>query len=183
MLATQDTVQRLTPDVVTQITHEIYWNTPGCPADLAALKHAPMYHIPPNNGRNSGAGTSRQPAGESWGHDHKKLYKQVITSSLFMRQQYYAHRGLPLYCCEFYGAGAVNFRNIQVQDRQVCSSLMGTPMVFTGDLKALETGDIARYHELFEIIAMLQKNTTSTTIFSSAACPSRPTRIGTGGVS
>ena len=46
LLETQDRIRAATPQVVTELTHEIYWDTPGVPCDLAALKHACRIPLP-----------------------------------------------------------------------------------------------------------------------------------------
>ena len=48
LLEAQDRLRTLAPDVMNEMTHEIYWDTPGAPCDLAALKHAARYHVSPN---------------------------------------------------------------------------------------------------------------------------------------
>jgi hypothetical protein len=71
----------------------------------------------------------------------------------------YEHRGLPLFRIEYFGAAAVNVNGsltAQVQDRQVCSWLMGAPFVFTGDLASLSDDQMAHYRERFVIIGRLQ---------------------------
>ena len=49
LLETQDRIRAAAPQVVTELTHEIYWDTPGVPGDLAVLKHACQYHFPYNS--------------------------------------------------------------------------------------------------------------------------------------
>ncbi len=49
LLETQDLIRAAATQVVTELTHEIYWATPGVPADLAVLKHACQYHFPYNS--------------------------------------------------------------------------------------------------------------------------------------
>src|SRR5690606_14746466 len=56
----QDAVARMAPEVHLELTHEIYWGTPGTPCDVAALKYAHYFHVPPND--YSGAGHPRQRA-------------------------------------------------------------------------------------------------------------------------
>ena len=83
----------------------------------------------------------------------------MIDGCLHARQRFYAHRGLPLYTLEYYGAATVNVGGSltpEIQDRQVCSWLMGVPSVFAGDLASLSPENIERYRRLFEIVKRLQ---------------------------
>lgn len=76
------------------------------------------------------------------------------------RQRYFAHRGLPLYPLEYYSAGTVNFRGSltpEVQDRQVCSWLMGSMTVFAGDLTSLTGENVNHYRKRFETVARLHE--------------------------
>ncbi len=158
LLDAQDTVRRLAPDMTLEITHEIYWGTPGVPADLAALKHAHTYHVPPND--YSGCGHSKQRPNEKWTYDPVKLRDDLIRGCWNARQRFYVHRGLPLYCIEYYGAATVNFRGSltpEVQDRQVCSWLMGAPSVFAGDLSSLTPENVRRYRQRFDLVKRLQR--------------------------
>ncbi len=157
LLAAQDLLREAAPQVTAQITHEIYWGTPGVPCDVAVLKHAARYHIPPND--YAGVGHAKQRAGANWSYDPAKLRQELIAGCLNARRRFYAHRGLPLYTLEYYGAHTVNFRGSltpEVQDRQVCSWLMGAPSVFAGDLASLTEENIKRYRQRFEVLARLQ---------------------------
>ena len=58
LLEAQDTIRRRAPEMRPELTHEIYWGTPGTPCDVAALKHACSFHIPPND--YSGCGPNKQ---------------------------------------------------------------------------------------------------------------------------
>ena len=145
LLEAQDLLHRLAPKVVPQLTHEIYWGTPGVPCDVAALKHAAAYHIPPND--YAGVGNAKQRPGPNWSYDPAKLRQELIAGCFNARQRFYAHRGLPLYALEDYAAHAVNFRGSltpEVQDRQICSWLMGVPAAFAGDLASLTEENIRR---------------------------------------
>ena len=160
LLAAQDAIRRQAPDLVLQITHEIYWGTPGVPCDIAVLKHASLYHVPPND--YSGAGPRKTPFdadAKAWNLDGRETRQQLVRGCFNARQRFFAHRGLPLQCIEYYGAATVNVRGSltpQVQDRQVCSWLMGIPTVYAGDLTSLSEENIARYRRLFEIVKRLQ---------------------------
>ncbi|NQU21144.1 MAG: hypothetical protein HQ567_07660 [Candidatus Nealsonbacteria bacterium] len=160
LLATQDALRRRTPDLAVQISHEIYWGTPGVPCDIAALKHASLFHIPPND--YSGAGPTKMAFdanAKAWNLAPEKTREQLVRGCFNARQRFFAHRGLPLQCIEYYAAATVNVRGSltpQVQDRQVCSWLMGIPSVFAGDLTSLSDENIARYRQLFDIVKRLQ---------------------------
>ncbi|HWQ90197.1 MAG TPA: hypothetical protein VN673_00895, partial [Clostridia bacterium] len=157
LLEAQAMLRELAPEVISELTHEIYWGTPGVPCDVAALKHAATYHIPPND--YAGVGHNKQRVTEAWKYDPLKLRQQLIAGCFNARQRFYAHRGLPLYGLEYYAAHCVNFRGSltpQVQDRQVCSWLMGAPTVFAGDLSSLSAENIQRYRSRFDALRRLQ---------------------------
>jgi len=158
LFAANDTVARRAPDMVTEITHEMYWGTPGVPCDIAVLKHACTYHMPPNE--YYGAGKTNERPNASWSFEPLKLRSDLITGCKHARERFFAHRGLPLYCLEFYSASTVNIRNsltTSVQDRQLCSWLMGALSVFAGDLATLTTENVAHYRKRFELIKQLQR--------------------------
>lgn len=157
LLESQDLLRAQAPGVASQISHEIYWGTPGVPCDVAALKHTSAYHIPPND--YSGQGVSKQRASEDWKLDPAKLSAQLIQGCFNARKRLYAHRGLPLYGVDYYGAHTVNYHGSltpQIQDRQVCSWLMGAPIVFAGDLASLTEENIKRYRARFELLRRLE---------------------------
>lgn len=146
------------PEIWTQITHEIYWRTPGPPADIAALKHACAFHTTPNTYLGAGYGAKR--VSQDWPLDAEKLRNDLIKSCEQARHRFYDHRGLPAYSVEFYAAHAVNIKGsltAQVQDRQVCSWLMGGPTVFAGDLSSLTAEHITQYRKRFDLLKALQK--------------------------
>lgn len=148
----------LAPDVWTQITHEIYWKTPGPPADIAALKHACAFHTSPNTYLGAGNGSKRVSA--DWNIDPAKMKEQLLQSCFEARQRFFNHRGLPLYSVEFYAAHAVNIKGSltpQLQDRQVCSWLMGAPTVFAGDLSSLTQENVQHYRRRFDLLKRLQQ--------------------------
>ncbi len=160
LLESQTLLRKLAPDVANEITHEIYWGTPGTPCDLAALKHVSLYHIPPND--YSGCGDFKERPHDGWSrHGVEALREQLIKGCLNARNRFYAHRGLPLECVEYYGAATVNWEGSltpHVQDRQVCSWLMGAPTVYAGDLASLTEENIARYRSRFDILKRLDAN-------------------------
>jgi len=162
LLASQDAIRRQLPDLNVEMTHEIYWGTPGVPCDVAALKHVSLYHIPPND--YSGAGptkTAFDAKAKAWNLDPKKTREQLVRGCFNARQRFFDHRGLPLQCIEYYSAATVNIRGSltpQVQDRQVCSWLMGIPSVFAGDLTSLSEENIVRYRSLFDMVKRLQRD-------------------------
>jgi len=160
LLDSQRIVRRLAPTIVNQITHEIYWGTPGVPCDLAVLKCVSLYHIPPNDYNGVGHFKKRVGSDGGWDkYDPIKLNKQLVKGCLNARERFYAHRGLPLECIEFYGAATVNWKGSltpEVQDRQICSWLMGAPLVYAGDLASLSEDHIKRYRQRFDTLKELQ---------------------------
>jgi hypothetical protein len=161
LLESQVILRRMAPTIANQITHEIYWGTPGVPCDLAVLKHASSYHIPPNDYSGAGHRKRRVGAPGAWErYKPEELRKQLIKGCMNARSRFYAHRGLPLESIEYYGAATVNWKGSltpQVQDRQICSWLMGAPLVYAGDLASLSKENIARYKQRFGILKRLEK--------------------------
>lgn len=158
LLEAQDLLRQKSPGIASQVTHEIYWGTPGVPCDVAVLKHAAAYHIPPND--YAGVGQTKMRVSEKWNMDPAQLRAQLIRGCFNARQRFYAHRGLPLYALEYYGAHAVNFRGSLtpgIQDRQICSWLMGAPVVFAGDLASLTEENIQRYRARFDLLRRLEQ--------------------------
>lgn len=142
LLEVQDELRRRAPGLVPELTHEIIWNTPGPAADLAVVRHAARYHISPN-ACVSGA----------------KHVAVMYASCLQARQRFYAHRGLPLYALEFYGAASGNYNGgltPAILDREVASWLMGTPSVYSGDLSTLTPENIAQFRKRFDALKRLQ---------------------------
>jgi hypothetical protein len=159
LLAAQDRLRALRPEVTTEITHEIYWGTPGVPCDVAVLKHAAAYHIPPND--YSGAGPTTGRVRQDAPVDVAKLQAQLRAGAWNARHRVFAHRGLPLYAIEYYAAHAVNIGGSltpALQDRQVCSWLMGVPAVFAGDLASLTPENIAHYRRRFDLVKRLERD-------------------------
>ena len=146
-----------TPELWTQVTHEIYWRTPGPPADIAVLKYACAFHTTPNTYLGAGNGSKR--VSQDWPYDPLKLRADLIKSCEQARHRFFDHRGLPAYGIEFYAAHAVNVKGSltpAVQDRQICSWLMGGPTVFAGDLSSLTDEHILHYRKRFDLLKMLQ---------------------------
>lgn len=157
LLDAQDQLLALAPNVMNEMTHEIYWDTPGVPCDLAALRHAARFHVSPNAcggiAPRSGPG---QPAA-----DPQRLRAELIAACYQARQIFYSHRGLPLYCLEFYGAATEDHGGSltpEVQDRQVVSWLMGAPLVFSGDLSTLSDEHLAHYRKRFTLVNRLHQS-------------------------
>jgi hypothetical protein len=159
LLEAQDRLRALAPDVMNELTHEIYWDTPGAPCDLAALKHAARYHVSPNACR--GIVPRPKPGQKAPAVDPQKLRGELISACYQARQIFYSHRGLPLYCLEFYGAATEDHQGSltpEVQDRQVVSWLMGAPLVFSGDLSTLSAEHLAHYRQRFALVNRLHRS-------------------------
>jgi hypothetical protein len=120
------------------------------PADVAALKHACQYHIPPNDCR-----------GASWRRrDPKRHRAELIRGCYDARRRFYAHRGLPLHCLEYYGLATFSVAGSltpEIQDRQVASLLMGAPICFSGDLRSLNDAQLDHYRRRFDLLGRLQR--------------------------
>ena len=156
LLESMDEISHASPDILMEITHEIYWGTPGVPCDLAALKHVNAYHVPPND--YSGDGHRSQRYNESWKLNPDSLRTKLIEGCFNARKAFFAHRGLPLQSIEYYGASTLNFKGSltpEVQKRQVCSWLMGVPSVFAGDMASLTEENIGTYKECFDLLEKL----------------------------
>ncbi len=153
----QDIIHEKAPDACTLLSHELYWGTPGTPCDVAAVKHCWSFHIPPND--YSGAFPRKERIARK--ETRLKLNRWLLLAGCFnARRRFYAHRGLPLYCIEYYGAATVNKDGSltpRVQDRQVCSWLMGIPSVYAGDLSSLTEENLTHYKKRFDMIVALQK--------------------------
>lgn len=158
LLESQSLLRHLAPDISNNISHEIYWGTPGTPCDLAALKSVSHFHIPPND--YSGCGHFKERPGAGWSkYDPNTLRAELVKGCMNARTRLYAHRGLPLECAEYYGASTLNWKGSltqQVQDRQICSWLMGAPSVYAGDLASLTDENIACYRSRFDILKRLE---------------------------
>jgi hypothetical protein len=159
LLEAQDRLRVLAPDVMNEMTHEIYWDTPGAPCDLAALKHAARYHVSPNACR--GIVPRPRPGQAAPDVDPQKLRAELLWACNQARQIFYSHRGLPLYCLEFYGAATEDHEGSltpNVQDRQVVSWLLGAPLVFSGDLSTLSPEHLAHYQKRFALVNRLHRD-------------------------
>ena len=158
LLEAQDLIRQTASEIALELTHEIYWGTPGVPCDLAVLKHAHLYHIPPND--YSGTGVRTEPYSEAWNLDPVALERSLLEGCFHARQRLFAHRGLPLEALEYYGAATVSFKGSltpQIQDRQICSWLMGAPMVFAGDLASLTDNHLDHYADRFKLVKRLEE--------------------------
>ena len=168
-------------DVVNEITHEIYWGTPGVPADLAALKAVCLFHIPPND--YSGLGKHAWPnrvADYEHLENKELIEKELLQGCWNARQRFFAHRGLPLHCIEYYSASTVSIQQSltrAIQDRQVCSWLMGAPYTFAGDLASLSADQLEHYRKRFELLRYLQESYDIYRHFQFSGVP-RPTDSG-----
>jgi hypothetical protein len=173
LLDAQDRLRALAPDVTNEMTHEIYWDTPGAPCDLAALKHASRYHVSPNACQ--GVMRRAKPGQTRPVVDPQKLRVELLAACYQARQIFYSHRGLPLYCLEFYGAGTEDHEGSltsQIQDRQVASWLMGAPLVFSGDLSTLSDRHLAHYRTRFSLVNRLHRSWDIYRYFQFSGVPS-----------
>ena len=158
LLAAQDRIHTAAPDAVLQLSHEIYWLTPGPAGDIAALKYVDIYHAVSNE--YWGAGKRSQLVSDSWNMNKDSLSNRLIEGCLRARKLWYDHRGLPLERIEIFAAAITNYKGSltpEIQDRQICSWLMGAPISFSGDLTSLTPENIERYHHRFGILNRLQK--------------------------
>ena len=175
LLEAQDTMREANPNVTLELTHEVYWGTPGVPCDLAALKHANLYHIPPND--YSGDGDRKQPYSSNWDFDREEVQRGLLEGTLHARERFYAHRGLPLDAIEYYAAATMNIKGSltsQIQDRQIASWLMGAPMVFAGDLSSLTQSNLVLYRSRFASLRRLQRDYNIYDYFEFSGVPSQP---------
>jgi hypothetical protein len=152
LLEAQDEICRRAPNLILELTHEIYWNTPGVGGDLAVLEHAARYHMSPNYL------TGLPPTG-SQRKSVEEIRKELVNNCFVSRQRFFENRGLPLYPLEFYGAATASYQGSltsEIQDRQIVSWLMGAPSVYSGDLASLSEENVARYRERFKLLKRLQ---------------------------
>ncbi len=160
-LSSQKLIREMSPDISTLITHEIYWGTPGVPCDLAAMKYGCFYHIPPNDYSGLGPIKYRKKLVSEYESlaNKKQVEKDLLQGCWNARQRFFEHRGLPLHMIEYYGAATANVRGAlatDIQDRQVCSFLMGAPAVYAGDLLSLTPENIDHYRKRFDLLKELQ---------------------------
>jgi hypothetical protein len=157
LLAVQAALRKAAPEIVNEITHEIYWGTPGVPADLAALKDTARFHIPPNEA--IGTDLAREFRGRKIGAgEHVEALRR---GCWLARQRFYSHRGLPLYPLEFYAAATTNHEGSltpEVQDRQIASWLMGMPVCYSGDARTLTEANIQHYRKRLDEVKRLEKS-------------------------
>ena len=159
LLESQRLIHERAPEVHLLLSHEIYWGTPGTPCDIAAIKSTDTFHIPPND--YSGCGPRKSRVVE-FGDDvsSRKLQRELVKGCMNARERFYAHRGLPLYCVEYYAAATVDWQDSltsDIQDRQICSWLMGIPSVYAGDLASLSEKHLTHYKARFAILKLLQE--------------------------
>lgn len=162
LLESQSLIHQMSPDITTQLSHEIYWGTPGVPCDLAVMKHAAFYHIPPNEYLGLGPIKYRKTLVSEYADktDPKKTRGDLLKGCFNARKNYYTHRGLPMHMLEHYGAVTANVKGAlttAIQDRQICSFLMGAPVIYSGDLLSLSKENIERYRKRFDQVKRLQK--------------------------
>jgi hypothetical protein len=156
LLSAQAELRKAAPEIVNEITHEIYWGTPGVPADLAALKTTARFHIPPNECFGSDL-ANEFPGRKIGAEEHREVLRE---GCWLARQRFYSHRGLPLYPLEFYAATTMNHEGSltpELQDRQVASWLMGAPVCFSGDARTLTEANIAHYRKRLDEVKRLEK--------------------------
>lgn len=173
LFTTQDKIHATIPNIFLQLSHEIYWQTPGPAADIAVLQHADVYHIPPNE--YWGAGERRSLVSDTWNMNKDSLSNKLLYGCLRARNLWYAHRGLPLERLEVFGAVVTNYKGsltTEIQDRQICSWLMGAPSSFSGDLTSLSNENIKHYHKRFELLDTLQKKYDIYSNFQFSGVPS-----------
>jgi hypothetical protein len=161
LLESQALVHEMSPDITTLISHEIYWGTPGVPCDLAVMKNVSFYHIPPNDYSGLGPLKYRKKLVSEYDSlaNREQVQKDLILGCWNARRRYYAHRGLPMHMLEYYGAASANVQKaltISIQDRQICSFLMGAPVVYAGDLLSLSEENIQHYRKRFDQLRSLQ---------------------------
>ncbi|MCE4565898.1 alpha-galactosidase [Maribellus sp. CM-23] len=158
LFATQDEILRQSPETWLQLSHEIYWETPGPAADVAVLKHVDSYHASPNE--YWGAGNRKTLVDDTWNFDVDSLKQQLRLGAFRAREIMYNHRGLPLERIEIFGAATTNYKgslSADILDRQICSWLMGVPLSYSGDLTSLTTENIAQYRNRFAMLKRLNR--------------------------
>lgn len=158
LFATQDEILRQSPETWLQLSHEVYWETPGPAADVAILKHVDSYHASPNE--YWGAGNRSKLVDSTWDFDVDILKKKLRIGAFRARKIMYSHRGLPLERIEIFGAATTNFKGSlspDIQDRQICSWLMGAPLSYSGDLTSLTPENIELYRDRFAMLKRLDQ--------------------------
>ncbi len=158
LFATQDEILRQSPEIWLQLSHEIYWETPGPAADVAVLKHVDSYHASPNE--YWGAGNRKILVDNTWNFNVDSLKQQLRLGAFRAREIMYNHRGLPLERIEVFGAATTNFKgslSSDVIDRQICSWLMGAPLSYSGDLTSLTAENKEQYRTRFAMLKRLNQ--------------------------
>lgn len=158
LFATQDEIRMQLPETWLQMSHEVYWETPGPAADVAVLKHVDSYHASPNE--YWGAGRRNKLVDSTWDFDVDSLKQKLRLGAFRAREIMYNHRGLPLERIEIFGAATTNYRgslSLDIQDRQICSWLMGAPLSYSGDLTSLTPENIERYRDRFATLKRLDE--------------------------
>ena len=158
LFATQDEILKQSPETWLQLSHEVYWETPGPAADVAVLKHVDSYHASPNE--YWGAGKRAELVNSTWDFDVDILKKKLRKGAFRARNIMYNHRGLPLERIEIFGAATTNFKgslSADIQDRQICSWLMGAPLSYSGDLTSLTPENIELYRDRFAMLKRLNQ--------------------------
>jgi hypothetical protein len=156
LFAAQDAIRQSAPGIITELTHEIYWGTPGAFCDIAVLKHANQYHTPINACAGVLPPYGRKPL-KLTTEEHRQL---LLDGCHDFCQRFFAHRGLPLHRVELYALATQNYEGSltpQVQDRQIASALVGAPLTFSGDLEWLSGQNVAHYRLRFNQLARLQQ--------------------------
>lgn len=170
MFEAQDMIHRIAPDVVTFLSHELYWDNPSPGCDIAVLKHGVSYHIPPNahygNEDLFRRASGKEPQSVYYGgaesaragvEARRKAFRKGCE---IVRRHLYAHRALPLRCIWSWALMSINHNGSMtplIQDRQVCSVLMGAPFLFSGDLTTLSEENITHYAERFALVNRLNE--------------------------
>ena len=126
------------------------------------MKHVAFYHIPPNDYLGLGGNAFRKKLVSEYDSLclPEKVREDLLRGCWNARQRYFAHRGLPLHMLEYYGAATANVQNAlttEIQDRQVCSFLMGAPVVYAGDLLSLTDENMQHYKKRFDLLDKLQQ--------------------------
>jgi hypothetical protein len=175
LLAAQDAIRQQAPEIVTELTHEIYWGNPGASCDLAVLEHATQYHTSHNGG--PGVLPPRaKGAVKTTADKHRQL---LLDGCDEVRLRLYAHRGLPLFRVEYYAIATQNYNGSltpQVQARQIVSMFMGAPLTFSGDLEWLSDENVAHYRKRFDLLARLQNTYDVYRHFRFSGVPAHTTR-------
>jgi hypothetical protein len=126
------------------------------------MKYGCFYHIPPNDYSGLGPIKYRKTLVSEYDSlaDRQQVRKDLLRGCWNARQRYFEHRGLPMHMIEYYGAATANVQQAltpDIQDRQVCSFLMGAPAVYAGDLLSLTEDNISHYAKRFNLLKELHQ--------------------------